>query len=115
MTKELLAIHEAKCKAKKKAKQVVEGKDDEELEFWEIVEKYLDANHMTHWEGSRGISNFDKLIAVLGYRNMDAFLSDNSGCLEEMVEWIKNSGNSSKHWKDKMKAEVEENAPAKHE
>jgi len=109
MIKELLAIHEAKCKAKKKvAKKVSEGQ--EELELSELVDKYTEVNRMYHWEGSRGVSNFDKLIGVLGYRNMDEFLHDNSGCLEAMVEWIKDA--PVQDWKEAMQKEIDDNAPA---
>jgi hypothetical protein len=105
MIKELLAIHEAKCKAKKKVtKKVVEGQ--EELDLSELVDKYTDANRMYHWEGSRGVSNFDKLIHVIGYRDLDEFLSENSGCLEAMVEWIKDARGTD--WDEKIKAQLSE-------
>jgi len=83
--KELLAIHEAKCKTKK-VKKIAEGS---EMDLGDMIDKWLQANRMYHFEGSRGVSNFDKLIRVIGYRSMDEFLSDNSGCIESIIEWIK--------------------------
>jgi hypothetical protein len=55
----------------------------------ELLDKWMAQERIHSFEGARGISNFDKLIAVLGYRSMDDFLSDNSGCFEAMIEWIK--------------------------
>jgi hypothetical protein len=80
--------------------------DDEEKDLGELIEKYCDANRMYHWEGSRGVSNFEKLIKVLGYRNVDYFLTDNSGCLEAMVEWIKDTGLTD--WKESMVKELDD-------
>jgi hypothetical protein len=112
MLKELLAIHEAKCKSKTKkmVKKIAEGEDDEDLEkkdLGELIEQYCDANKMYHWEGSRGVSNFEKLIGILGYQNVDYFLTDNSGCLEAMVEWIKDAGVT--EWKESMAKDLEDN------
>lgn len=70
----------------------------------ELIEKWCDQNQAYSWEGSRGIRNFTKLVGVLGYRSLDDFLSDNSGAMEAMVEWI--GGTRMPEWTDKMKDEV---------
>jgi hypothetical protein len=66
--------------------QVTEGRRDKDMS--ELIEKYTDQEKMYHFEGGRGVNNFEKIIGVLGYRDMDSFLEDNSGCLQAMVEWL---------------------------
>ena len=84
--------------------KITEAKNDRDL--GELVDAYLEGNRMYHFEGSRGVSNFDKLIGVMGYRNMDEFLSDNSGCIEAMIEWIKDARVD--EWKEAFVKEVPE-------
>jgi len=55
-------------------------------------------------EGSRGERNLEKLIRVLGYRDMSEFLQDNSGCIEAMVEWI--SSMRSPEWAQSLKDDM---------
>jgi len=79
---------------------LIEGKDDLD----DLIDKYIEGNRMYHFEGARGVSNFDKLINVLDYRDIDEFLSDNPGCLEAMIEWIKSQNNDD--WAKKFEAEI---------
>jgi hypothetical protein len=78
------------------------GSDD----MSEMIEKWSEQNKAYHWEGDRGVRNFQKLIGVLGYRGMDEFLADNSGCMEAMVEWI--GSQTSSEWMENMKREIGE-------
>lgn len=70
-----------------------EGKDLDEL-----VDAWAEKNNAWRTEGPRGRENLEKLIRVLGYRNMDAFLEDNSGAIERVFEWIKEQNNT--EWKE---------------
>ena len=85
---------------------VTEGRTpgDGRMDMNELIEKYTDQEKMYHFEGSRGVSNFDKLIGVIGYRNMDEFLEDNPGCIQAMIEWLGDQRN--KEWEESLKAEL---------
>jgi len=96
LLKELLNLQEEKVED-----LIIEQKN---LDLGELVDAYLEKNKMYHFEGSRGISNFDKLIGVIGYSNMDEFLSDNSGCIEAMIEWIKDA--PVVDWKEALDVEI---------
>ena len=72
----------------------------------DMIEKYCDQEKMYHFEGGRGVNNFEKLIGILGYRNLDAFLEDNSGCLQSMIEWI--GEQDLEEWKESFQAEIPE-------
>lgn len=69
-----------------------------------LIEKYCDANKMYHFEGPRGEQNFEKLVRVLGYRDLSSFLEDNSGAYQAMLEWLGTQNNS--EWVEAMEAEV---------
>lgn len=68
------------------------------------IEKWQDQNKIYSFEGERGERNLEKLIKVLGYRDLSTFLTDNSGCLEAMLNWI--GSQRSPEWIDAMKDEV---------
>ena len=61
---------------------------------------------MYSFEGSRGVSNLEKLIRVLGYRDLHEFFSDNSGAIEGVVEWIKEWTERNDEWKQALLDEV---------
>ena len=54
----------------------------------ELVEVYMDVNDIHSLEGSRGVRHFTKLVSAIGYRSLEAFLEDNSGAMEAMINWI---------------------------
>lgn len=59
-----------------------------------LVEQYLNQERVFNFEGFGGVNKFNKLVKALGYErdfNQDslyAFLADNSGAIDAMVEWI---------------------------
>ena len=94
LIKELLSLRQAEPKT------VTEGRRSGDMA--ELIEKYTDQEKMYHFEGGRGVNNFEKIIKVLGYRDMDGFLEDNSGCLQAMVEWIGTQSNT--EWVEAMES-----------
>lgn len=84
-------------------KQVTEARR-EEGDLADLVEKFCDKNKLYHFEGGRGVNNFEKIIAVFDYRDVDNFLEDNPGCIQAMIEWI--GEQKIAEWKEAMAAEV---------
>jgi hypothetical protein len=66
---------------------ITEGKD-----LGELIDKWMDDNKAYSFEGPRGERNLEKLIKEFGYDSMSSFLQDNSGAIEAIIEWIKDSG-----------------------
>ena len=83
-----------------------------ERDMSELVVQYMDENNMYCMEGHRGVRSFEKIATMLGYNDrfntstLHAFLEDNSGCLEAMVEWIKTQCNP--EWKAAIESVIEE-------
>lgn len=83
-----------------------------ERDMSEVVDQYMSENNMHCMEGARGVRQFEKLARALGYSDicsvstLHAFLEDNSGCIEAMVEWIKTTRNPD--WKDELESQIEE-------
>lgn len=83
-----------------------------ERDMSEVVDQYMSENRMHCMEGTRGVKHFESLARALGYGDicsvsiLHAFLEDNSGCLEAMVEWIKESRNPD--WKDELESQLAE-------
>jgi hypothetical protein len=98
LIKELLSLKQ------EDVKQVTEGRRQGDMA--ELIEKYCDQEKMYHFEGGRGVNNFEKIIKILGYRDMDGFLEDNSGCLQAMIEWLGTQSNS--EWTEAMEMELPE-------
>lgn len=83
--------------------QVTEAKVKSDMA--ELVDRFIEQEKLWHFEGGRGVNNFEKIIKAIGYRNMDYFLEDNPGCLEKMVEWLRDTDNI-EEWKEKLAAEL---------
>src|ERR1035437_1658541 len=80
--------------------KLTEAKSD----LYDLIEKYIDQEKMYSCEGGRGVNHFEKIIRILGYRDMDNFLEDNSGCLQAMVDWLMEQ--NVEEWVEAMKAEL---------
>lgn len=76
-------------------------------DFGELFDEHMDNMRIHNFEGERGVRNFEKIVAVLGYRSIDDFLADNSGCFEAMIEWIKEWGERSKEWKQSVQDAID--------
>lgn len=90
---------------------------DEELTGSEIVDKYLQDNNIYHFEGDSGVENLEKLVEALGYKDtgfrfgtpVEAFLSDNPGAQELIVEFIREWTDKNDEWKESLSTEKDEN------
>jgi hypothetical protein len=83
LLKDLLALREP---AKEPLEEARQGGD-----MHGLIDKWMDMNKAYSWEGSRGMRNFRKLVADLGYRDVDEFFEDNSGAFEALLSWIQKS------------------------
>lgn len=62
----------------------------------DLLEAYQNQNGMHSFEGDSGLDKLTKLLRALGYRGhsfkygtpIEAFLSDNSGAVEAILNWI---------------------------
>jgi hypothetical protein len=84
--------------------QVTEARREGDLA--DLIEKWCDANKLYHFEGERGQRNFEKLVRVLdsNYGSLSEFLSDNSGAIQAMIEWI--GSQRSSEWVSNMQDAV---------
>ena len=63
----------------------------------EIFQTYIDQKKMWQWEGDSGMEKLNTIAKDLGYKgngfkygsNLECLLSDNPGCQEAIVEWIR--------------------------
>lgn len=74
-------------------------------DFSDKIDTFLDENGCHTLEGERGVRNFEKLVRALGYNDhfsnpLQEFLADNSGAIEAMIEWIKDS--RCQEWSDNI-------------
>lgn len=83
-----------------------------ERDMTEVLQQYMDENKMHCMEGTRGVRHLEKLATALGYDSnfsasvLHAFLEDNSGCIEAMVEWI--GSRNSPEWKESLESQLME-------
>jgi hypothetical protein len=69
---------------------------EDALRWWE------DGNQYHHWEGERGVNQLEELLNDwLDYDDLEHFLSDNPGCIESILEFIK------KYFGDKLTKEMQ--------
>lgn len=76
-----------------------------EMDLQEVIEQYADHTGHYNYEGERGVDRLGKLCKAIGYGDdyqdpLRAFLADNSGAIEAMIEWIGNQ--NSPNWKEKL-------------
>lgn len=91
--------------AAQREKQVVEARRGGDLDG--AIDNWLERNNIHHFEGSRGISNFEKLTRAIGYRSLDEFFEDNPGAVTGLVEWIKEQYNP--EWESNLRDDADEN------
>lgn len=60
-------------------------------------DKFLELNEIHHWEGERGMENFEKVCKEMKYRGtgfrwgtpIEEFFGDNPGAIEAVMDWIR--------------------------
>jgi hypothetical protein len=70
--------------------------DEDEKSLGELIEMWQHKNNAWRTEGDPGVENLEKLVQTLGYDGhgfrfgtpIEAFLSDNPGCIEAILNWI---------------------------
>jgi len=76
-------------------------------ELSELLDNFLAQKKIYRFEGPQGRENLITIVRALGYRSwnrydtdqgraLEAFLEDNPGAIEAIVEWIKKQG--SQEW-----------------
>lgn len=76
-----------------------------EMDLQEVIGQYADHTGHYNYEGERGVDRLGELCKAIGYGNdyqdpLRAFLADNSGAIEAMIEWIGNQ--NCPNWKEKL-------------
>ncbi len=71
----------------------------------EYIEQVIEQEQLYTNEGRQGVRNLSKLVSKLdrSYMDIEAFLSDNSGAVEAIIDWI--SKQSCPEWKDNIENE----------
>lgn len=78
----------------------------------DIFDRYLDQEFHSV-EGSRGVSNLEKMLTAMGYgqgwmrnRAVEEFLSDNPGAITALLEWIGVEINGVPEWQEGLESEL---------
>lgn len=71
-----------------------------------VLDLYIDQEKMYSMEGPSGVRKFTKIINVLGYKTLEEFLEDNSGCMEAMLGFVHNWTERNAEWKAALTAEL---------
>ena len=76
--------------------------------MYTVFERYM-SQHFGGYEGERGVRNLEKLTEALGYgqgymrgRALEEFLSDNSGAIEALLEFISNNVDQVPEWEESL-------------
>ena len=77
----------------------------------EKIYKYIEAKGFSNFEGDRGVEQFSKICEDLGYTDymstsIHAFLADNSGALEAILQWIDEQ--NVKEWEEVFAQEIDD-------
>lgn len=82
----------------------------EVLDGSELLERWQDQNKAWHFEGEGGMKKLEALVEVLGYRDtgfrygtpIEAFLCDNPGACEKIVEFISEWADRNSEWRESL-------------
>lgn len=75
----------------------------------ELIDKFIEQNNLHSFEGERGVRNFTTVVRALDpqYTSVDAFLSDNPGAMEALLNWIGNSKSPSPEWQLSLENQID--------
>ena len=90
--------------------------DDEEEEAGDLIEKWQDMNKAYHFEGDSGLQKLEDLFKAIGYKGhgfrfgdpIHAFLSDNSGAVEKIIEWLMETIGQIPEWEESLRENIME-------
>ena len=68
------------------------------------LDLYLDQEEMYSFEGDSGVRKFEKVVNVLGYRDVREFLADNSGAMEALLGFVHDWTERNSEWKEAFEA-----------
>ena len=85
-----------------------------EKDMEELLDEFCDQNRLHSFEGDSGLERFTKVVEALGYKAhrfkwgtpIEVFLSDNSGAIEAVIEWI--GSRNIPEWKENLESNLEE-------
>lgn len=79
---------------------------EDKVNFDELVDKFLNDNKLYSFEGPSGLRKFIQFVKILDpkYNTIEAFLEDNPGAFEALLNFIINS--NIEEWIDNLKAEL---------
>lgn len=83
----------------------------------EIMQEFIDEERL-HFEGEQAITSLNKIARALGYKeecfrygsSFERFIADNSGCCEQIIEWITEFMDKVPEWKEGLRFEDERQA-----
>lgn len=77
-----------------------------DMDLGEVIDLYMTQEQMYYMEGPTGVKRLTKLTKNMdsSYNTLEAFLMDNSGAIEAIVEWIKSQ--NIPEWKEKLVYEI---------
>ena len=78
----------------------------------DVFDRYID-QEFSSVEGDRGVRNLEKMLEAMGYgqgfmrnRSLEEFLSDNSGAITALLEWIGNEVDGVPEWREGLESEL---------
>lgn len=82
----------------------------------DLVQIWIEKNKAWHFEGDSGLAKLESLVETLGYvqtgfrfgNPIEAFLSDNPGACEAVVEFIREWADRNTDWRENLAAAVSE-------
>lgn len=94
----------------------VESSDvEEEKDFSEMLDEYQNKKRFFNFEGDSGMARLNEIFETLGYGHnyrygspLEAFLSDNSGACEAMLEWLAATGDHIPEWKESLQGALDD-------
>lgn len=72
------------------------------------LDRYIEQEQLYSFEGEPGVRNLTQLLKVIGYggygNTIENFLSDNSGCIDAIIEWINEQ--DADEWNESIREEL---------
>lgn len=91
--------------------------DNDEQQFSDVLNKYLNTKRYYHFEGDSGLDRLNDLCYALGYKghnfkygsSLEEFLVDNPGAVNAIIDWIQKVGDDNDLiWRDNLMKTLED-------